>query len=139
MSWKSLGASISAVSAKLADVSDRATAAGNSVKFALSEMKMTGRNAAMDALEAGAAGALWTLWLQLVAFDANDPGLPKLEALMRQYSGADISFLAQVKSAARKAQQKKFAAAGPRGRTKASGALSEDELQALLNEYTGPN
>jgi len=137
MSWKTLRASVSAVRGDIEELGKTAVAVRDSVKASISEMKAAQRSSASSGLEQGYAGSLYELWQQICAADANSPALNALEIQLRRLTRADISWMSQVKTAARKAQQKKKAATKPRDRTQFSGALDEGEFGSIMNQYVG--
>lgn len=144
-SLSSLVAKLSAINSELAAIPARAEAAESAIRKthttsqgALRELKASTNASAMDSLQSAALTQPYiSLWMQLVQVDANHPALNVIEQQLRQRSNADLSFLSQIRAAARRIQQQKMKAHGARGRTTMSGALTEGELGDLIGQYTG--
>lgn len=138
MSWKSQENAIQSITASVEALAQSARATRGSMQDMIRDLKASTNANALDSLQAAALTEPYiTLWLQLVQVDANHPALNVIEQQLRQRSNADLSFLSQIRSAARRIQQQKFSKHGARGRTATSGALSEGELDALIDQYTG--
>jgi hypothetical protein len=139
MSFAVMLKALSNVEAGLDNVSEAAERAGRAHQTAqekLGALRLDKQAEAIRAIESGVAANLWACWWQIAAIDANDPGLSALETELRRFSGADTSFLAAIKRRISKVQQENRRRAGS-SKVGRGGALTEDQLAAMLDEVSG--